>query len=836
MTRIFDTDVQNCLLVSRLLIIVLLSVPGTGVSQDPIILEYGNAVRALAYSPTNASLLASAGTGNVREDSAIKIWDLDANRTIWLQGHTDTVKSIAFSPNGKRLASGGSDWTIRLWDVERQRNTETKRHVIDRSVYPIQDLDFSPDGDRLATAGGAYVIVWEVRTMTELFRFRHSQTVWTLAFSPNGKYLATGEGGSDGPGHVRLWDIETQEQVALLDADRKAVYSVAFSSNNRTLVTAGWRGSIKFWDVSDWQLQDTIHHGGTILSLAFSPDGKILAAAGARFLGLWSSETGAPLEFVSRDVPSNVWATAFSNDGNSIVSGGSDGLVRIQNIKDELLQEANQAPMVRVIYFVPSDRVPRLEITAQLDTVIKETQRFFGEQMQTHGRGRKTFMFETDATGNVLVRQVAGKFPEAHYNIDTWDKIGQELESIHHNKHVDVVIVDMSKDINIDIDRRVCGKGTFFWSGGGRALIPANACFSWTTVAHELGHAFGLEHDFRNDQYIMSYGAHRWRLSECAAAWLNRHRCFNPNQTGFNEPTTIEMFTPVLFPPDGVILHFKIDDADGLHHGKLIASTFGNDSAGGDKLYDCQSLSGKIDIVEFVVPELPEFARSQVTLRVIDVNGNFSEQTFSAVGAEEVVDTDVNGDGRTTVQDLVRVAALFGQSGEVLDADVNRDGVVDVVDLLFVAVALRDAEGAPTARPLPLVVDLPRWIAEAKQYDSADKISRDGILALEQLLMELRPEATALLPNYPNPFNPETWIPYQLASPAEVTLTIYDMNGGVIRQLEIGSQAPGVYQSRSRAAYWDGRNRRGESVASGLYFYTLRAGEFTATRKMLIRK
>ena len=97
-------------------------------------------------------------------------------------------------------------------------------------------------------------------------------------------------------------------------------------------------------------------------------------------------------------------------------------------------------------------------------------------------------------------------------------------------------------------------------------------------------------------------------------------------------------------------------------------------------------------------------------------------------------------------------------------------------------------------------------------------------------------QETALLANYPNPFNPETWIPYQLAAPAEVTLTIYDMNGVAVRRLEVGHQPAGLYQNRNRALYWDGRNGSGESVASGLYFYTLKAGEFTATRKMLIRK
>ena len=98
------------------------------------------------------------------------------------------------------------------------------------------------------------------------------------------------------------------------------------------------------------------------------------------------------------------------------------------------------------------------------------------------------------------------------------------------------------------------------------------------------------------------------------------------------------------------------------------------------------------------------------------------------------------------------------------------------------------------------------------------------------------PLNTTLLPNYPNPFNPETWIPYQLAKPADVTISIYNVKGQLVRKLALGHQVAGRYQSRSGAAYWDGRNAVGEPVASGVYFYTLKAGNFTATRKMLIRK
>ena len=202
---------------------------------------------------------------------------------------------------------------------------------------------------------------------------------------------------------------------------------------------------------------------------------------------------------------------------------------------------------------------------------------------------------------------------------------------------------------------------------------------------------------------------------------------------------------------------------------------------------------------------------------------------------------DVNRDGRVSILDLILVARLLGQRVAANSPeDVNGDGVVNIFDLTLVAqgIGKTTAPAAPavaTGRADPATIEA--WIALARLEDDGSIAFRQGIANLHNLLASLIvPQETALHANYPNPFNPETWIPYQLAVPAEVTLTIYDMYGGVVRRLEVGHQAAGLYQSRNRAAYWDGRNGRGESVASGLYFYTLRTGEFTGTRKMLIRK
>ena len=209
--------------------------------------------------------------------------------------------------------------------------------------------------------------------------------------------------------------------------------------------------------------------------------------------------------------------------------------------------------------------------------------------------------------------------------------------------------------------------------------------------------------------------------------------------------------------------------------------------------------------------------------------------------ATEVL-ADLNGDGEVNIQDIVLIAASLGESGES-EADLNGDGEVNIQDLVAAANALGTAAGAPSVHSLS-AAQVEQWLSLAKreglqsiQTSASDLVSyQRGIQVLEQILATLMPQTTALLANYPNPFNPETWIPYQLAAPAEVALTIYAADGSVVRTLALGHQPAGMYQNRSRAAYWDGRNDLGESVASGIYFYTLTAGDFSATRKMLIRK
>ena len=202
---------------------------------------------------------------------------------------------------------------------------------------------------------------------------------------------------------------------------------------------------------------------------------------------------------------------------------------------------------------------------------------------------------------------------------------------------------------------------------------------------------------------------------------------------------------------------------------------------------------------------------------------------------------DINEDGVVNIQDMVLVSSNFGQRGEN-KADINGDGVVDIVNLVKVAGAFgNNAGAAPSFHSQTLsmltAADVQSWLTQAQQHlNLTDVASQRGIRFLEQLLAVLTPKQTVLLPNYPNPFNPETWIPYQLANPSDVQIVIYDTRGITIRRLALGHQSEGYYTTRSRAAYWNGRNDLGEHVATGVYFYQLQTDDMSLLRKMAILK
>ena len=208
---------------------------------------------------------------------------------------------------------------------------------------------------------------------------------------------------------------------------------------------------------------------------------------------------------------------------------------------------------------------------------------------------------------------------------------------------------------------------------------------------------------------------------------------------------------------------------------------------------------------------------------------------------------DANLDGQVNVLDLILVAGSLGEEPPSNpQADTNKDGVVNLLDLVFVAENLSENAAAPSQ--MDRIKSIPRTSAEIlaaqralKELESISNKSQGVQLAIQLLrhylsLAELNVEETKLLRNYPNPFNPETWIPYQLSESADVTVKIYDVSGHLVRTIDVGHKPMGYYLTRERAVYWGGRNENGERISSGVYFYTLTAGDYTETRRMVIVK
>ena len=297
---------------------------------------------------------------------------------------------------------------------------------------------------------------------------------------------------------------------------------------------------------------------------------------------------------------------------------------------------------VRMIYFLPNDRPYRADVVQKMKDEIRTVQNFFADQMGAHGYGNKTFRLETDSQGTPLVHRVDGQYPDSHYLYRTEDTVFAEIErKFDVMQNIYSIVIDNSiNEIRWGEGRRAIGFGGRRGKNGG--LVLHSGEFGWQTLAHHMGHGFGLWHDFSDGAYIMSYGPGWNRLSPYYTEYLSVHPYFNPEiPLEAGQTSTMEFISPRTYPAgsENVSIRLKVSDSEGLYQVLLLLRTgLGHPGAGSIEVKAGRGFMGEKDaIVEFdydgVTPSdkftsLSNPAAHRIHVQTVDTAGNVSQEYF----------------------------------------------------------------------------------------------------------------------------------------------------------------------------------------------------------------
>ena len=288
---------------------------------------HSGGVLCVKFSPDGRHL-ASSG-----QDMTIKVWDAETGtERHTLSGYTHYVSNVAFSTDGRRLASASYDGTFKLWDAE--SGTEHRTLKL-KDAKAVRSMAFSPDGRRLAV-GGDNITLWDIESGAELRTLEWNLgSITSVAFSPDGRRLAAANGDRGWLIMIKLWDLESGECLRTFVGHNGGVFSIAISPDGRRLASGSTDQSVKLWDLaSGAELRTLQGHNGWVVGVEFSSDGRRLVSAGGDSLKLWDAETGAELRTLKGHT-SSIRSVAFRPDGRQLASASEDNTIKLWDVESD---------------------------------------------------------------------------------------------------------------------------------------------------------------------------------------------------------------------------------------------------------------------------------------------------------------------------------------------------------------------------------------------------------------------------------------------------------------------------------------------------------------------